>query len=106
MLYVGRGGELGRGSFPDNTTTLNEEMSVGDLHERTDILVDHENRQAGRLQLRKTTPDLGTDERRKSFGRLVEDQEPRVGHQGAPDREHLLFTAGSLIAHAGSTFGK
>ena len=43
-------------------------------------------------------PDLFANERRQSFGGLVEEQQPRVGHQGAADREHLLLAAGELAA--------
>src|SRR5581483_2027901 len=37
--------------------------------------------------------DLGDDERRETERRLVEQQEPRPLHDGAPEREHLLLPA-------------
>ena len=43
--------------------------------------------------------DLGPDQRRQALGRLVEDQEPGVGHQGTADRQHLLLAARELAAH-------
>ena len=46
------------------------------------------------LQARQAAPDLGADQRRQAFGRLVEDQQPRIGHQRAADRQHLLLAAG------------
>ena len=36
------------------------------------------------------------DERRQALGRLVEDQQLRIGHQRAADRQHLLLAAGEL----------
>ena len=42
----------------------------------------------------------------RPFGRLVEDKQPRIGHQRAADRQHLLFAAGELVAHAGVALGK
>jgi hypothetical protein len=37
--------------------------------------------------------DLGDDERGEAPRRLVEEQQPRVPHERAPDREHLLLAA-------------
>ena len=45
------------------------------------------------FSLRDGAADLGDDERREAFGRLVQQQEPRVAHQRAADREHLLLAA-------------
>ena len=42
----------------------------------------------------------------RPFGRLVEDQQARIGHQRAADRQHLLLAAGKLIAHAVIAFGQ
>ncbi|GCC42075.1 hypothetical protein chiPu_0026433, partial [Chiloscyllium punctatum] len=42
--------------------------------------------------------DLCNDHRRKPLGRLVHDQQMRVGEQRARDREHLLLAAGELVA--------
>ena len=42
--------------------------------------------------------DLGDDDRREPLGRLVHDQELRIGEQRAGDREHLLLAAGELAA--------
>jgi hypothetical protein len=41
-------------------------------------------------------PDLPRDQRRQPFSRFVEDQEIRIGHQRAADRQHLLLAAGKL----------
>ncbi len=42
--------------------------------------------------------DLGDDDGREAFGRLVHDQQLRVGQQRARDRQHLLLAAGELAA--------
>ena len=50
------------------------------------------------LSAGEASPDLRADQRRQALGRLVEDQEARVGHQRAPDRQHLLLAARQLVA--------
>ncbi len=81
-------------------------MPVGDADQRADILVDHQNGEAAFLEPRQAAPDFGADQRRQAFGRLVENQQPRIGHQRAADRQHLLLAAGQLIAHAVGAFGE
>ena len=39
------------------------------------------------------------DHRRQALERLVQQQQRRIGHQRARDRQHLLLAAGQLIAH-------
>ena len=46
--------------------------------------------------------DLLHEERREAEGRLVEEQELRLGHQRAADREHLLLAAGERPARLAS----
>ena len=53
-----------------------------------------------RLEPRQAAPDLGADQRRQPFGRLVEDEQARVGHQRAADGQHLLLAARERAAHA------
>ena len=79
-------------------------MAVGDRDQRLDILVDHQDRLAGLLQPRQALPDFLPDQRRQTFGRLVENEQPRIGHQRAADRQHLLLAAGQQIAHLVGAF--
>src|SRR5690606_8815510 len=51
-------------------------------------------------------PDFCDDERSQTFGGLVKNQDIGVGHQGPPDRQHLLLAAGKLLAPVPKTFGK
>ena len=46
------------------------------------------------------------DDRREAFERLVEQQQRRIGHQRARDRQHLLLAAGELIAEIAPSLGK
>ena len=45
-------------------------------------------------------------QRRQALGRFVEDEELRVGHQAAADRQHLLLAAGELVAHVAAALGE
>src|SRR5438445_3242779 len=40
--------------------------------------------------------DLGHQQRGQAHRRLVEQHQPRMGHQGPPDRQHLLLAAGDV----------
>ena len=71
-----------------------------------DVLVDQQDRLAGRAQFCETAPDLVADQRRQAFGRFVEDQQARICHQRAADRQHLLLAAGKQIRHAARAFGE
>ena len=81
-------------------------MAVGNLREVGDVLVDHQNRLALRLEHRQAIPDFVADQRREAFGGFVEDQQPRIGHQRAADRQHLLLAAGQRAAHIAAALGE
>jgi hypothetical protein len=68
-------------------------MTVRDARERADVLVDDENRLPRGLHALEAAPDLLPDERRQPLGRLVEDQQPRIGHERPADRKHLLLAS-------------
>ena len=46
------------------------------------------------------------DDRRQALGRLVEQQQLRVEHQRAGDRQHLLLAARELVAEVGAALGE
>ena len=72
---------------------------LGDRRRHPDILLDDEHRDVALLaEPHQHVLDLGHDDGRQSFGRLVHDQETRIGHQRARDRQHLLLAAGELGA--------
>src|SRR5215510_1959541 len=91
--------ELRGAALPRDPAALDDRVTIREPDESLDVLVDHEHRLAGRAELREAAPDLLPDERRESFGRFIEDEEMRVGHQSAADGEHLLLTPGELVAH-------
>src|SRR2546422_7724390 len=66
---------------------------VGDRDQPLDVLVDHQDRLAGRLQRGEAFPDLLAHQRREPLGRLVEDEEVRIGHERPSYGEHLLLAA-------------
>ncbi len=79
----------------------------GDGRRNSDILLDDEDRHVAFLA--KTNEhflDLRHDHRRQALGRLVHDQEARVGHQRARDGQHLLLAAGELSAAVVFPFGE
>src|SRR3989442_12041689 len=100
VLNVCPSAELGRRSRPDDPALLEDVVRVRDAGERAHVLVDEQDRLATRLEAFHAAPDLGPDERRQPLGRLVEDQQSRVGHQRAADRQHLLLAARERAAEA------
>src|ERR671930_3422 len=90
VLDVRAGTELPRGAAPDDLALLEDVVSVSDPRQRGDVLVDQQDRLPARLEVPEAPPDLRADERREPFRRLVEEEQARVRHGGAPDREHLL----------------
>src|SRR5437764_11040220 len=97
VLHRRRGRKLAGTAAPYDFAALDQIITIGDADERRDVLVDHQDRLAGVLEPREALPDFGADERCEPLGRFVQDQEPRVGHQRATDRQHLLFAAGALV---------
>src|SRR5262249_20311484 len=106
MLQLGGRRERGGRAGPNDAAALDQDMAVGDADERLDVLVDRQDRLTCRLELYQALPDFGADHGREPFGRFVEDEETRVGHQRAADGEHLLLAAGELARHAGEPLGK
>src|SRR5437879_2365910 len=85
--------ELGRGAAPHDLALLEDVVSVGDPRQRGHVLVDQQDRLPARLEVGQAPPDLRPDEWREPLRRLVEDEQARVRHERAPDREHLLLAA-------------
>src|SRR5882762_3536956 len=79
---------------------------VGDRDQPLDVLVDHQDRLAGRLQRGEASPDLLTHQRREPLGRLVEDEQVRIGHERPADGEHLLLAAREPAAEVVHALGE
>src|SRR5438093_647311 len=97
---VGSASELDRRPAPDDLSLLEDVVPGRDPSQGRHVLVDDQDRLASHLEPVHAAPDLGTNERRESFGRLVENEQARVGHQRAADREHLLLAARERAAEA------
>ena len=91
-------------TLPDGASLLDDHMAIGDVGEAFDVLVDHQDGDACLPDGAKAGPDRLPYERRQSFGRLIEHQEPRIGHQRPADRQHLLLTAGKLVTEITAAF--
>src|SRR6185369_7545040 len=83
------GAERLRAAAPRDASLLDDDVVVADRDQPLDVLVDHDHRQPGVAQRRERAPNLRANERREALGRLVEDEEQRVGDERAADREHL-----------------
>src|SRR5712691_119049 len=90
--------EVGRAAAPDHPAFLQHIVYFRDAGQRLHVLVDDENRQPFGLQALDRAVDLRAHQRREALGRLVEDQQPRIGHQRPADGEHLLLAARELVA--------
>src|SRR5439155_19171251 len=83
VLNVRRGSKLCGTAGPYHLAALDQIMPVGDADQRLHVLVDQQDRLPGSLELCETLPDLGADERRQALRRFVQNQEARIGHEGA-----------------------
>src|SRR5690606_24504675 len=85
-------------AFEHDGALLNNVVPVGQLRADLQVLLHQQNGDtllADQLELRD---DLLDDDRRQAFHRFVQHQQARVVHQGAADRQHLLFAARQLPA--------
>ena len=62
------------------------------------VLLDDQDGRSLRVDVADHLEDLLDQDRGKAHRRLVEEQQLRVGHQGAPDRQHLLLATGQRPA--------
>src|SRR5256885_10888654 len=62
----------------------------GELH----VLLGQENREPAALEGGDVLRERAHDHRREALRRLVQQEEPRAGHQRPRDRQHLLLAAG------------
>ena len=76
-------------------------MPVRDRGREAEVLLDQQHGEAARLDLADGAADLLHDDRRETFGRLVQQQHLGTGAQDAGDRQHLLLAARQLGALGG-----
>src|SRR5205085_11824885 len=90
----------------DDRTALHDGEMIAELAGEVEILLDQHDRDAAEIaQICDGAADVLDDRRLDAFGRLVEQQQTRLHHHGAPDRELLLLAAGQIAPapaqHAG-----
>src|SRR5262249_28727061 len=96
LIFAAQGARV---SAPAHAPAFEHVMAVGEAREDFEILVHDQDRLAAALELTQRLPDLAADDGGEAFGRLVQDQQLGVGHQGACDCQHLLLPARELAAH-------
>ena len=72
---------------------LQQVGAVDDAQHLADVLLDDQHGQAAGADALHQAEHLLHDHRRQAGGRLVEQQQPRLRHQRAADRAHLLLAA-------------
>ena len=65
------------------------------------IVRDEDDGEAGAVELREERHDLGARRAVERAGRLVGEQQHRIVHEGAGDRDALLLPAGELLRQIG-----
>ncbi len=97
LLQIAVGAQLGGARLVRDPAVDQHEDAVGHGGGHAEVLLDqqHRDRPLGGEVL-EHRHHLVDDDRREALGRLVHDEEPRVGEQRARDREHLLLAAGEL----------
>jgi hypothetical protein len=88
-------GKVGGGDFARNRALLDDHHPLRQRGDEIQILLDQHDGKAGALALqrRQRVDDLVDDRWLDPFGRLVEENEPRVGAQAACQRQQLLLAA-------------
>ncbi len=73
---------------------LQHVTAIGELQRLVGVLLDEEDGHSLFTQLFNGVEDLLNDNWRKTQRRFIQQQQARLAHQGAADRQHLLLTAG------------
>src|SRR5271166_5792855 len=77
----------------DDKAVVHDANLVADLTGDAKILLDHEDRDPGRLDLVEAGDERADDRRREALGRLVDQEELARLDDRACDRQHLLLPA-------------
>ena len=107
LLQFAIGGEAARLDDAVDPPVDHDRDALGNRRRDADILLDDEHRHVAFLaKPDQHLLDLRDDDGRETLGRLVHDQETRIGHQRPRDRQHLLLAAGKLAAAVVSPLGQ
>src|SRR5437867_4425295 len=85
--------ELGGGAVKGDVARLEEIDAVGQLEGHGGVLLDEDDGEAAARQLADGARDLAHDDGSEAERRLVEEEALGLGHEPAPDGEHLLLAA-------------
>src|SRR4030095_6454111 len=89
--------ELRRRTVEDDPAVLHDVAVLGDAQRGPGVLPDEEERRPPLgIDLLDDLEDLADEERRKPERGLVEEHQLGLGHEGAPDHEHLLLAAAQI----------
>jgi hypothetical protein len=72
---------------------LHQVDAVGEAERGSQVLLDQQHGNPASRDIRNLVADLRDQLRHDAFGRLVEDDELRLHHEAARDRQHLLLAA-------------
>src|SRR5215470_7960881 len=88
-------------------TTFLQTVDIRGRRQRLhDVLLDDHNREAFAHDRRKARINVAHDDWSEAEADLVTEEEFGVGHQRAPERDHLLLSAGQRRARHATTFGQ
>src|SRR5262249_11522653 len=104
VKFVEIGFELGIGELVDDAAIFHHVVAIRNRRSEAKILLDQKDGEALLLEHADGLADLLDDDRGKTLGRLVEQEEAGAGTQNAADGEHLLLAAGKLCALARQAF--
>src|SRR5688572_28485540 len=92
--------QRGRVAMPDDFALLDDVVLMRDPEQVLDVLVYDQEGQPRFAQVVETAPNLRAHQWRKAFGRLIQDEQLRIGHERPADGNHLLLAAGQSVAGA------
>src|SRR5690606_33672464 len=95
-----------RASVPYHLAALDDGVLVGQLDKPLNVFVYDQGCLPHIAKLVQALPDLFANQGGQPFGRFIKSKQFWVGHQGAPNGQHLLFASGKLIAHVVCAFAQ
>src|SRR5262245_18523075 len=95
-LEVGVTGELSGSRLGSDGAADHHELALRQRRRDAEVLLDQQDAEPLLLERPEGLDQQLDDRRSEALGGLVHDQQLRVQHQGAADREHLLLSAREL----------
>src|SRR5437763_3974478 len=89
-----------------NGAAFHDDGPIGGVQDLSGVLLDDDRRYPGPENAPQRTEHLLDQDGGEAFERLVEQEDFRIEHQRAADRQHLLLAARELISHVASPLGE